>query len=110
MDIEPSDQYKEMVVKTAEAMFNPQVGDRFHEFFSFWVYVLKRTDREITIMEASSPCELPKDGKVWKGSIEQFRVRYAYKGILGYSVLLCDRGNDVTGWLDGENIEEPFGY
>ncbi len=110
MDVIPNDNYKEMQEKTAEAMFNPQVGDRFHEFFSFWVYVLKRTDREITIMEASSPCELPRDGRIWKGTIEQFRLRYAYKGILGYFVMLCDRGNDVTGWLEDEKIEESFGY
>lgn len=84
---------------TEQAFMDPQIGDRFHEMYSFWVYVVARTGNYITTMEASPPCEFPKDGKVQSYLLEDFRKRFSYESIPGYWVALRDRGNDVSGWL-----------
>lgn len=83
---------------TIEAMNSPMPGDRFTEMFSFYVYVLKRDGDMITFMECNAPCELPKDGKVKRLPLDSFKKRYAYGTIPGYSIRLCDRGNNVEGW------------
>lgn len=84
---------------TAEAMDDPRIGDRFSEFYSFWLYVVDRDGDHITTMEASPPCEFPKDAKLAKYSLVDFRKRFAYGSIPGYSIRLVDRGNDVSGWI-----------
>jgi hypothetical protein len=91
-----------MTDKTHEAMLNPCIGDRFQEMYSHWVYVIKVTRWSVWTMSASSPCEFPKDGKVEKRSKKKFRDYYSYKNPAlanKYWVRLCDRNNDVEGWL-----------
>jgi len=83
----------------------PQVGDRFTEFYSFWVYVLKVTKKKVTVIEANSPCVLPKDGKIWIGTRKEFYWKYAYKSIPGFWVSLVDQENDVAGWIREKNKE-----
>lgn len=83
---------------TAEAMNDPQPGDRYTEMYAFYLYVLKRDGGMITFMEANPPCKIPRDGKVGRLPADEFRKRYAYGSIPGYWVRLLDRGNDVTGW------------
>lgn len=83
---------------TEQAMNDPQPGDRFTEMLAFYVYVLEREGNRVTFMECNPPCELPKDGKVGTCSVGEFSKRYAYSSIPGYSVYLCERGNDVAGW------------
>lgn len=87
---------------THMAIMNPRMGDRFHEFFHHWIYVVKVTPKYVWTMSASAPCSFPEDAKLEKRRHEEFRKHCAYGGISGYWVYLCDRGNDVSGWLDAE--------
>lgn len=92
---------------TAQAMADPQPGDRYHEMWSFWLYVVARNGDQVCTMEASAPCSFPRDGKIVWQATEEFRRRWAYGSIEGYTVMLADRWNDVSGWLDakGGNVE-----
>lgn len=86
---------------TAEAFWDPQVGDRFDEMYSYWVYVVGRDGDTVTTLEAGAPCSFP-DGetiKAWRGSIDEFSDRFAYGSIIGFSIYLNSRGENVTGWL-----------
>lgn len=91
---------EEMKKSTDEAINDPQVGDRFHEMYSYWVYVVKVTKKFVWTMHASPPCEFPKDGKLIKRKREDFKKYYEYGSIAGCWVDLSDRGNDVKGWMD----------
>lgn len=65
---------------TLDHMTNPQPGDRFHEMYSFWVYVWAiQSDGTIITHEANPPCELPEDAivKQYKNAAE-FAKRFAY--------------------------------
>jgi hypothetical protein len=84
---------------TSLAMDNPQVGDRFTEHYCFWMYVLESNGGSVTTIEASSPCEFPKDGEIKKQSYSDFKKRFSYESIPGYWVRLVDRNNDVSGWM-----------
>ena len=84
---------------TEWAFKNPKVGDRFHEMYSFWVYVVAVRGNWVGIMEAAGPCELPKDGKVSFMTKDDFREKYAYGTIPGYSIRFHDHDNDVEGWV-----------
>ena len=99
--------------KTDEAFNNPRVGDRFSETYSFYVYVLEVKKNTIVTLEAHPPCALPEEGKVLIQTPEQFRERFAYGSMLGYSVTLVDRDNAVKGWLEAaaekKNITHPPG-
>lgn len=90
--------------RTAEAFADPQVGDRFHEMFSVWWYVVavEPADR-VAVLKGISPCELPRDGRLEVyPSHEAFRWAFGYETIPGrYWVMLADRGNDVEGWFPG---------
>ncbi len=90
---------------TAEAMNDPQVGDRFHEMYSFFVYVVFREKDKIVTLEASPPCTLPEDGTLKSQTVQQFQERFSYGTIDGYWVSLCDRGNNVEGWMDAAKVE-----
>ena len=99
--------------ETAEAMNNPKPGDRFTEMYSFYVYVLEVTESEVVFMECNPPCEVPREGKVGTLPLVLWRKRYAYGSIPGYSVCLCERGNDVHGWVGEakdklEMTDNPF--
>lgn len=93
-------QIEQMRALTDEAMKNPRKGDRFHEFFTHWVYVIKVTKKFVWTMSASAPCEFPKDAKLEKRTREKFIDYYSYHGSSLYWVDLCDRGNNVEGWLN----------
>jgi hypothetical protein len=95
----PFTTFEEAERQTAAAFADPQVGDRFHEQYSFWVYVVAREGDQVTTMEASPPCTFPDDARVWTGTVEELRKRF-FCGSLDYSVVLEDRGNNVGGWLD----------
>jgi hypothetical protein len=95
---------------TAEAFDDPQVGDRFHEMCSFWMYVLAvEPDGRIAVMHASPPCTVPDDGKVVAyASHDEYRKAYAYGSIPGYSMDLANRGSNVAGWFKGwPDVEQP---
>lgn len=92
--------FSEMEKQTLEALDNPQVGDRFHEMFSFWVYVVAVDDNSVTTIEGSPPVMFPDEGKVRVQTEEKFKERFLYKTIPGAWITLADRGNDVEGWLE----------
>jgi hypothetical protein len=84
---------------TAEAFANPRVGDRFHEFFSYWVFVVAIEGDRVMVMTASSPATLPDEGeiKVFE-SHDAYRQHFAYRSMSGYSVTLAGRDTNVVGW------------
>ena len=88
--------YTAMERKTCEALADPIAGDRFHEMYSFWMYVVKVTKRSVTVMEASPPCVFPEDARVREITRAEFQCHYGYPSPW---ILLADRGNDVSGWL-----------
>ena len=88
---------------THEAMATPAIGDRFHEMYSFWMYVVAVEGDTVTTMEASPPCEFPKDATVRVQSVAEFQARFRYNSIDDYWIRLADRGNDVSGWLEKGN-------
>lgn len=98
--------YEEREVATGKAFENPRAGDRYSEMLSYWMYVVAVNKKTIITMEASPPCTFPQDAKVrYFETREDFRYAYSYKtGTLGYWVLLEDRGNNVSGWLDDWKI------
>ena len=91
---------------TELAMRDPQPGDRFTEIYSFWVYVIGRDGDEITYMEASPPCTLPRDGAVKTSTLREFQDHFAYGGNTpGYWITFVDSNNDVSGWKEAERAE-----
>jgi hypothetical protein len=93
--------YDDKMKQTIEALKNPRVGDRFHEMYSFWMYVLAVTPETVTFITASPPCTFPDDGKIETLSRNEFVKKFTYQSIPGKSyMMLVDRGNDVEGWLD----------
>jgi hypothetical protein len=92
---------KEAKRATAEAFWDPQPGDRFHEMLAYWVYVVGRDGDVVTILEAGAPCTFPTGQKVkaWRGTVEEFGERFSYGSIVGFWVYLSSRGENVEGWL-----------
>jgi hypothetical protein len=93
--------------ETGQAFADPRPGDHFTEMFAFHVFVLRvyPDNGSVVVMEASAPCELPKDGKIrtFKNP-EEFRNTYSYSSsVPGYWVRLCRRGANVSGWVDDDN-------
>jgi hypothetical protein len=93
-------------IEIEQIMDDPKQGDRFHEFYAFWGYVLGRNGDNVTFLTASAPCELPKDGKVSTLPLDGFRKKFAYSNGQGYYVTGAGRGHNVSGWLDEINTKE----
>jgi hypothetical protein len=92
--------------ETYEALKDPKPGDRFHEFYSWWMYVVDVGRTHVTTLTASPPCTLPDDGKAERMTRKDFLRRYCYDTMPDTPWLrLCDRGTDVSGWLDGKVVE-----
>ena len=91
------------VTDDGTAFADPQVGDSFHEMYSFRMFVIAvEPDGRVATMTASPPCTLPRDGKVEiYESHDAYRSHFAYNGIPGYWIRLDRRGVDVTGWFRG---------
>ena len=83
---------------TAEAFADPQPGDEFTEFYSFWVVVVERDGDHVTWLVAKPPATLPQDGARFVGTVAEFGDTFAYKGIPGYFVKLNRRGMDMRWW------------
>lgn len=96
--------YAEMMEATKQAFAAPQVGDRFHEMFSFWMFIVAIEGDEIIVMTATPPCTFPRDGRVERyPCVHAFRAAWSYSyDSAKYTVLLADRGNDVSGWYTAE--------
>jgi hypothetical protein len=86
-----------------EALADPQPGDRWHEMYSFWLYVIWREGDEVAWCSAAAPCTFPADAKFHVGTLADWRERMTYRGdgpLADESVMwLADRGNDVSGWV-----------
>jgi hypothetical protein len=63
--------------RTEAAVLNPQIGDRYHEMYSYWSYVVHVTDGYVFTMSAPAPCEFPQDGKLEKWTLARFAKSYA---------------------------------
>ena len=68
---------------TAEHMDDPKVGDMFHEMYSFWVKVNGRMGDKVFTREGNSRLD-----SQWEGTVDEFKKRFAYGSIPGYSVSL----------------------
>ena len=96
--------YSEAREATRLAMDDPQVGDRFSEMLSFWVYVIHRDGDLVTTIEGSPPVSFPQQGTVVTYTVKEMKERFGYGVIGGYWILLHDRGNNVEGWH--EHVKE----
>ena len=88
--------------KTHEAMLDPRVGDRYHEMYNHWMYVVKVSYFFVWTISMSSPCIFPQDGVIEKWTRWGFRKHFSYKirSLSNrYWMTLADRGNDVEGWI-----------
>jgi len=87
--------------KTHEAMIRPKKGDRFHDCYCHWVYVVKTSFFHVWVMSSSAPCVFPEDATLMKLTRRKFIKKYAYGDHMKneYSIKLADRGNDVEGWV-----------
>ena len=73
---------------TQQHMIDPQVGDRFQEMLSHWVWVISRAASTVTVIcgpSARGPWET-----ITFPTVKAFRHYYAYKGIPGYWVMYHD--------------------
>jgi hypothetical protein len=86
--------------KTKEAFTDPQVGDRFTEMYSFWMYIIGRRGNKVITMEGSPPITFPEGATMHTYTLEEFNTRFSYGSIDGYWVTLVDRGNNVEGWIE----------
>lgn len=91
-----------METVTEQAMANPQIGDRFQEMFTHWVYVCDRTKEDIitTVEGQGNGMGFPQDAKVRQyKSVAAFQEKFRFITMPGYCIALHDRGNDVQGWI-----------
>lgn len=97
-----ADRWEELKQLTAAAMGDPRLGDRFHDMYTFWVYIVDLGSESVTTYEVSGhPSTFPDVGgrlRVFPNRAE-FRKSYQYGSIPGYWVTLCDRDKDVSGWV-----------
>jgi hypothetical protein len=98
--------YEQAKANTEVALLDPRVGDRFHEMYSFWCYVVAVEGDMVTTMEASPPCSFPEDGKIKTMSKAELVQRFCLS-FHGPWVMLADRDNDVSGWLEKQQ-EKPL--
>ena len=94
--------YEILKQNTMDAINDPKIGDRFHEMYSFWIYVIKITSKHVWVMSASAPCEFPVDGEIRKFTRPEYKRWACYLHSSDPCVLLADRGNDVAGWFNCE--------
>jgi len=91
---------------TLQALQDPQPGDRFHEMYSYWIYVVHRDGEEVWYCEANPPCSFPTDAKLTKTTVPKMFERFTTVGHLLHInpgkrsawIRLSERGNDVSGW------------
>lgn len=85
------------------ALADPQPGDRWHEMYSVWLYVVWREGNQVAWCGASSPCTFPTDAQFFVGTLDDWRGHMVYGGtgvVADKTVMwLADRGNDVAGWM-----------
>ena len=83
------------VLATAAAFEDPQPGDRFHEMFSFWVYVVARRGGAIFTHEfCGHPSGYADDAvavteRIY--SLSGFAAAFRYTTGPSYSMRYCDR-------------------
>ena len=73
---------------------NPRVGDRFHEMFGWWVFVVERSGPVVGVIEFAGPGCPPIDGALWIGHVDDFAQRYRFDHYLDHGMF------DVTGWAE----------
>jgi len=71
--------------RTKEMFENPVVGAVFQEMFSFWIMVVLVFNDEITWVEVFGGAKFS-EGKMYRGTPDEFRDRFHYGSIDGYSV------------------------
>lgn len=101
-------EFDEVDRKTNEAMLEPQVGDRFTEMYTFWVYVVFKSGNFIATLEGNPPITFPDEGKLKTYTPDEFRGRFAYGTKAGCWVRLVDRGNNVEGWYQAVFGQMPY--
>jgi hypothetical protein len=94
---------------TEAAFADPQVGDAFHEMYTFRMFVIGvEPGGRVAVLTVTPPCTLPNDGtlKVYE-SHGAYRSAFAYRSMPGYWIRLDERGINVTGWLKEWPAPEP---
>lgn len=91
---------------TLDALLHPEVGDHFHEMFSFHAFVLyvDPAGGPVVCLTASAPCVVPDEGEVRVFDCLADYVDWATYDSPHLShkswMRLWERGDNVEGWLD----------
>lgn len=92
--------WKAKDAETMDALRNPQVGDRFHEMYSWWVYVVAVDADQVVTMLCGAPCTFPDDAEMRVQTKAEFLKSGTYPSMPDKPCAhLADRGNDVSGWV-----------
>lgn len=95
-------EYIEMKKLSQEALNDPKPGDYWQEMYTWHMYVLdvEETDKGkiITTIAASSPCELPNDGKIEKREHAEFKLWLSYGSIEGTWAHCSKRNANIDWW------------
>lgn len=95
-----TDSFKAAEAATWAALNDPQVGDRFHEMYSWWMFVVAVDGFTVTTLAASAPCTFPDDGQVKVWSRAEFVSGNCYSSMPDTpTIQLVGRGYAVAGWL-----------
>lgn len=85
---------------------DPQAGDRWTEMLANWTYVIYRYRNFVCWLNAAAPCELPKDGTVYSGTVQDFTKWLSYNSTTpGYWCRPAGREHNVDGWYKQRLID-----
>lgn len=94
--------------RTHAALLAPKVGMGFHEWYSFWIFVVEVGESQIVTLEGGGhPSWFPETGefRVYPDA-EALRARCAYGSIPGYHVMLSEFSPyNVIGWAARRAIQ-----
>lgn len=97
--------YKDRVRWTALAMADPQPGDVFSEMLAFYAIVVARYGDMVEYLTGNPPCTFPDENVTrHRCTVDGFGEHFGHGARGGSWVTLLERGADVAGWSDGDNI------
>lgn len=88
--------YQKLQSATVKAFKNPKPGMRFHEMFSFWLYILTISPEGLITVRTFSghPANPYRETNkiITYGSLTEFQDAWRYKSDpkLGYTIMYCD--------------------
>ena len=93
---------------TMEAILDPQVGDAFHEMFSYWLIVVRYDMNDVWYLDGNPPISFPEEGRLVRTTLSKYIEYCTYDSPMNNQswLRLHQRGVDVTGGDTCEHREE----